>query len=237
MKSIHEELKKLRLEKGITLEELNESTKISITILEKMEAGDFTIVPQPFIRAFLREYAEVIGVDPDSVINRYENKADSRIKPQPFSPAQEKDTLKSTAEDEIIKEKAGKIEPESQPEESDISSESVEKPEPSKKAASGKKAETDHEIAIDENAQVSVDQNLNPANSVRIELEKPESSILQEKSADTAESTQRLQPATHGERQRLEIEETNPMYTISILIFIVIIIIAALVIFWINRGF
>ena len=86
MKPLYEELKELRLEKGITLETINDSMKISMTILEKMEAGDFSVVPRPFVRAFLREYAEVIGIDPGRVIARYENKTNFIIKTQPATP-------------------------------------------------------------------------------------------------------------------------------------------------------
>ena len=91
MKPIHEELKELRLEKGITLEKIYDATKIRVTILEKMEAGDFSVVPEPFIRAFLREYSRVIGVDPERVIKRYENKVD--FIRQSISPAPEKDGI------------------------------------------------------------------------------------------------------------------------------------------------
>jgi len=83
MKPIHEELRELRLEKGVTLEDINTVTKISVEMLEKMEAGDFSLVPPPLIRAFLREYAEVTGIDPERVLLRYENKTAGIIETDP----------------------------------------------------------------------------------------------------------------------------------------------------------
>jgi hypothetical protein len=74
MKPLHEELKELRLKKGVTLEDIYAVTKIRPALLEKLEEGDFSIAPEPFIRAFLREYAESTGIDPDRVIARYEKK-------------------------------------------------------------------------------------------------------------------------------------------------------------------
>lgn len=77
MKPLHEELKDLRLEKGVGLNDIYMVTKIRPSLLEKLEEGDFSIVPEPFLRAFLREYAEVTGIDPERVILRYENKVES----------------------------------------------------------------------------------------------------------------------------------------------------------------
>jgi len=77
MKPFHEELKALRIEKGVSLENIYNATKIRPSILEKLEEGDFTIAPEPFLHAFLREYAEVAGIDPVRVIARYENRIES----------------------------------------------------------------------------------------------------------------------------------------------------------------
>lgn len=74
MKSLHAELKETRLKKGISLEDIYRETKIRTSFIQRMEEGDFSIVPEPFIRAFLREYAEVVGLDPNRVIAKYEGK-------------------------------------------------------------------------------------------------------------------------------------------------------------------
>lgn len=75
MKPLHKELKDIRMGKGITLDEIYRVTKIRVLFLEKIEEGDFSVVPEPFMRAFLREYAEAVGIDPDRVISKYEGKA------------------------------------------------------------------------------------------------------------------------------------------------------------------
>ncbi len=77
MKPLHKELQDIRLEKGVTLDEIYRATKIRIPFLEKIEEGDFSVVPEPFMRAFLREYAETVGVDPERVISKYEGKSAS----------------------------------------------------------------------------------------------------------------------------------------------------------------
>jgi len=77
MKPLHKELQDIRIEKGVTIQDIYRETKIRTQILEKIEEGDFTQAPEPFMRAFLREYAMVIGVDPGRVIAKYEGKAAS----------------------------------------------------------------------------------------------------------------------------------------------------------------
>ena len=71
MKPLQEELKEIRIEKGITLEDVSQFTKIRVYLLEKLEEGDFPIVPNPYMRVFLREYADAIGVDQDRVIAKF----------------------------------------------------------------------------------------------------------------------------------------------------------------------
>jgi len=75
MKALHTELKDIRIERGITLEDIYRTTKIRISFLERIEEGDFSVAPELFVRAFLREYAEAVGVDPGRVMARLDGKA------------------------------------------------------------------------------------------------------------------------------------------------------------------
>jgi cytoskeletal protein RodZ len=65
-------LKKARFEKGIKLEELQETTKIQKRYLEAIEEGNFSLLPGNFyVRAFIKSYSEAVGLDPDEVIRLY----------------------------------------------------------------------------------------------------------------------------------------------------------------------
>ena len=81
MKTLHEELKEIRLKKGISLEKISEITKIRLDFLERIEEGDYSVTPEPFVRAFLREYAEVVDIDPHLAMLKLDNKV-STIHPQ-----------------------------------------------------------------------------------------------------------------------------------------------------------
>lgn len=66
---------RLRLERewrGITLEELAATTKVSIDLWEAMERNDFSRWPSGvFARAFVRDYARAVGLDADAVVNEF----------------------------------------------------------------------------------------------------------------------------------------------------------------------
>ncbi|HLF20478.1 MAG TPA: helix-turn-helix domain-containing protein, partial [Bacteroidota bacterium] len=70
--SFGEELRKLRQERRVSLMDISSSTRINMKFLEAIEAGRFGILPQTYIRAFLREYAESVGAAVDEVLRKYD---------------------------------------------------------------------------------------------------------------------------------------------------------------------
>ncbi len=66
-------LQKRRLDKQLSLEELEERTKIQTRFLIAIEAGKIEHLPaEVYLRGFLRTYAKAIGMNPDDVIKQYE---------------------------------------------------------------------------------------------------------------------------------------------------------------------
>jgi hypothetical protein len=80
-----EELKKLRLDKQISLMDISFSTRINTRFLEAMEAGKFSVLPQTYVRAFLREYGEAIGMGAEEILRKY----DALREPQTSPPSRE----------------------------------------------------------------------------------------------------------------------------------------------------
>jgi cytoskeletal protein RodZ len=66
-----EELAQARLAKGISLIDISAETRINLKFLEAIERGQFQILPQTYVRAFLREYALSLSLDPKDVLQRY----------------------------------------------------------------------------------------------------------------------------------------------------------------------
>lgn len=67
-------LRKARDQRGLTLDDIQETTKIRKRYLEAIESGDHTILPGPFyVRAFVKNYSEAVGLDPDEVLRLYQH--------------------------------------------------------------------------------------------------------------------------------------------------------------------
>jgi cytoskeleton protein RodZ len=65
-------LRTQREARGVTLREIADDSKISLRYLEALESDRFDALPaEVFVRGFLREYARVVGLDPDEVVNLY----------------------------------------------------------------------------------------------------------------------------------------------------------------------
>jgi hypothetical protein len=66
-------LRRERERRGLALRTISESTKVSVPLLEGLEADDLSRWPGGiFRRAFVRSYAQCVGLDPDDVIRRFE---------------------------------------------------------------------------------------------------------------------------------------------------------------------
>lgn len=72
MEDFSEYLRKQREEKKIRLSDVAVQTRISLKFLEAIEAGSFEILPETYIRAFIRDYAKAVGLDPDETIKRFD---------------------------------------------------------------------------------------------------------------------------------------------------------------------
>jgi len=72
MDSFFSELKKAREAKHLTLSDIADATSINVKLLEAIEQGHTSILPEPYVRAFIREYASVVDLDPAEVLRNYE---------------------------------------------------------------------------------------------------------------------------------------------------------------------
>ncbi|MBU4258582.1 MAG: DUF4115 domain-containing protein [Proteobacteria bacterium] len=67
-------LKSIRLEKGISLEEISNETKIRVDSLLLIEKEDFDRLPaEVYVKSFLRAYAKAVGADEEEAVRRYES--------------------------------------------------------------------------------------------------------------------------------------------------------------------
>ena len=66
------QLREAREGRGLSLQQVAASTKISVSVLEALERGDFPRLPGGiFSRAFVRSYAVEVGANPDEVVAKF----------------------------------------------------------------------------------------------------------------------------------------------------------------------
>lgn len=72
IKKFAEELKEQRIKSDITLQQIHARTRIDLKFLEAIESGNFDVLPEVYLRAFLKDYARAIGYDETLAIKKYE---------------------------------------------------------------------------------------------------------------------------------------------------------------------
>lgn len=65
-------LRRIREQRGISVQQLANTTNVDVELWEAMERNDFSRWPSGiFARAFIREYARAIGLDPESTVDEF----------------------------------------------------------------------------------------------------------------------------------------------------------------------
>lgn len=87
MKETGELLKRTRLEKHLSLEEISSQTKIQLHILRSLEDGQTSNFRNiVFVKGFLKQYAVALGLDPQEVLKMFEQEHSGTDSVQKSSP-------------------------------------------------------------------------------------------------------------------------------------------------------
>ena len=81
------ELRQQRQLKNISLMDIASDTRINLAFLEAMEEGRFEILPQTYVRAFIREYASLVGLDPVEMMQKYDEARGAKVTREPSHPS------------------------------------------------------------------------------------------------------------------------------------------------------
>ncbi|MCU6707171.1 helix-turn-helix domain-containing protein [Paenibacillus sp. J5C_2022] len=100
-------LRKAREERGYTLDDIQELTKIRKRYLEAIESGDYRVLPGNFyVRAFVKNYSEAVGLDADEVLRYYQHEVPSVAQAEQSNeplPARKPQRMKSPASEKLGK--------------------------------------------------------------------------------------------------------------------------------------
>jgi transcriptional regulator with XRE-family HTH domain len=71
-------LREARVRRNLTLQQVEEDTKIRVKYVQAMENEDFDLMPgATYVKGFLRTYATYLGLDPDVIIGEYASRGGS----------------------------------------------------------------------------------------------------------------------------------------------------------------
>lgn len=83
MSELGSKLRDARIERGYTLNILQQKTKIQKKYLQAIEDGQFDVLPgQYYIRAFVKQYADIVGLNGNQLLEDYEAEIMSPVEEQ-----------------------------------------------------------------------------------------------------------------------------------------------------------
>ncbi|MCX6168817.1 MAG: helix-turn-helix domain-containing protein [Ignavibacteriales bacterium] len=83
LKQFADELKSAREAKAIGLQHIAAKTKIDLKFLQAIEDANFELLPDIYIRAFIKEYASTIDLNPKEILQKYEIAKSGKIEEKP----------------------------------------------------------------------------------------------------------------------------------------------------------
>lgn len=67
-----DELREQRQKSGLTLPDMATKTRIDLKFLEAIDQGNFSFLPELYVKAFVKQYAKAVGLDEIEIIKKYE---------------------------------------------------------------------------------------------------------------------------------------------------------------------
>lgn len=112
MSGIGEKLRKAREAKGLSISDIEKTTKIQSRYLEAIENNEFDKLPGDFyVRAFIRQYAQIVGLDGKELLNEYSEAPVNEVSNEDYAEAEQ-----PAEEEEAEPEKPEEPEPKAEPE-------------------------------------------------------------------------------------------------------------------------
>ena len=83
IKKFAHELKFTRESKNITLQQIAGKTKIDLKFLQAIEDANFDVLPEIYIRAFIKEYSQTLDLNPKETLQKFDNARSGKQEEKP----------------------------------------------------------------------------------------------------------------------------------------------------------
>ncbi len=85
-----DELREQREKSGLTLQQMATKTRIDLKFLEAIDQGNFSFLPDLYVKAFVKQYAKTIGLDENIALKKFEAAREgNEFDPNPPAPIEE----------------------------------------------------------------------------------------------------------------------------------------------------
>ena len=85
-----DELRRQREKSGLTLQQMATKTRIDLKFLEAIDQGNFSFLPDLYVKAFVKQFAKTIGLDENLTLNKFEAAREGKeFDPNPPAPIEE----------------------------------------------------------------------------------------------------------------------------------------------------
>ncbi len=85
-----DELRQQRENSGLTLQQMATKTRIDLKFLEAIDQGNFSFLPDLYVKAFVKQYAKTIGLDENITLKKFEAAREGKeFDPNPPAPVEE----------------------------------------------------------------------------------------------------------------------------------------------------
>ena len=87
MDELNTELKTQREALGLSIQDLFRRTRINTEFLEALEEGNYDVLPEAYVKLFLKRYAQEVRLEEDDIIRKFEKLHwKARVSTESFSP-------------------------------------------------------------------------------------------------------------------------------------------------------
>lgn len=83
LKKFADELKFTRESKSITLQQIAGKTRIDLKFLQAIEDANFDVLPEIYIRAFIKEYSQTLDLNPKETLQKFDNARSGKQEEKP----------------------------------------------------------------------------------------------------------------------------------------------------------
>lgn len=103
MHQVGEELKSARERRGMSFDDVYKTTKIDAKFLEALEEGNYSILPEPYLKAFIKAYAGAVGANTANIMRMYEEFKSSLLPDEPVEEVQVEQPQPSVFRENLLK--------------------------------------------------------------------------------------------------------------------------------------